>query len=140
MKSMRFCLCLLILGAGLMRAAETTTTLRGKLLVAPGKPAAVETPDHKLVSLDGDESTRQILGDQRLSGFELEAKGHFTGPGRFLIDPIHTRAMLVRQNGRLRMITYFCSTCNIRAYTPGPCACCQRETTLELVDPLKEQP
>jgi hypothetical protein len=25
--------------------------------------------------------------------------------------------------------------CNIRAYTPGPCVCCQRETTLDLIDP-----
>jgi len=87
------------------------------------------------VILDGDEPTRQVLGDRRLNGFEVEAKGRFTAPDRFLIDPIHTRGLLVRQGGKLRMITYWCDTCSIRSYTPGPCVCCQRETTLDLRDP-----
>jgi hypothetical protein len=110
-------------------------TLRGKLVLGNGKPPAVETADHKRVILDGDEPTRQVLGDRRLNGFEVEAKGRFTAPDRFLIDPIHTRGLLVRQGGKLRMITYWCDTCSIRSYTPGPCVCCQRETTLDLRDP-----
>jgi hypothetical protein len=35
------------------------------------------------------------------------------------------------------MITYWCDVCSIRAYTPGPCVCCQQETTLDLRDPDK---
>jgi hypothetical protein len=34
------------------------------------------------------------LGDARMNGFEVEAKGHFTAPGQSLIDPIHARAMM----------------------------------------------
>ena len=76
-----------------------------------------------------------VLGDPRLNGFDVEAKGRFTAPDRFPIDPIHTRALLFRQGGKLRMITYWCDTCSIRSFTPGPCVCCQRETTLDLHDP-----
>jgi hypothetical protein len=110
-------------------------TLRGKLVLRDGKPPVVETAEHKLVTLDGDEPTRKVLGDLRLNGFEVEAKGRFTAPDRFLIDPIHTRSMLVRQDGKLRMVTYWCDICSIRSFTPGPCVCCQRETTLDLRDP-----
>jgi hypothetical protein len=113
----------------------SSVTLRGKLTLHEGKPPAVETADHKLIKLDGDESTRKVLGDQRINGFEVEAKGHYTAKGQFLIDPIHTRSMLVRQQGRLKMVTYWCDVCSIRAYTPGPCVCCQKETTLDLRDP-----
>jgi len=109
--------------------------LRGKLAVRDGQPPALETPEHKLVTLDGDEPTRKVLADPRLNGLDVEAKGRFTAPDRFLIDPIHTRSLQVRQGGKLRMITYWCDTCSIRSFTPGPCVCCQRETTLDLRDP-----
>jgi hypothetical protein len=109
--------------------------VRGKLVLVTGKLPTVETAEHKLVILDGDESTRMVLADRRLNGFEVQAKGRFTAPDRFLIDPIHTHSMLIRQNGKLRMVTYWCDTCSIRSFTPGPCVCCQKETTLELRDP-----
>jgi hypothetical protein len=133
---MRFCLCLLAFAVSALAAdSHPSETLRGKLVLTSGKPPAVETADHKLVILDGDDPTRQVLGDQRLNGFEVEARGHFTAPDRFLIDPIHLRSMLVRQGGKLKMVTYWCDTCSIRSFTPGPCVCCQRETTLDLRDP-----
>ncbi len=133
---MRVCLCLLA-AAVLVFAADPTKseTLNGKLVIVSGQPAALETTANQRVLLDGDEPTREILTDQRLNGFEVQAKGHYTAPGRFLIDPIHTRAMMVRQDGKLKMITYWCEVCGIRAYTPGPCVCCYRETTLDLRDP-----
>jgi hypothetical protein len=134
---MRFCLCLLALTAISALAADSHPgeTLRGKLVLSDGKPPAVETAEHKRVILDGDEPTRKVLGDRRVNGFEVEAKGRFTAPDRFLIDPIHTHSLLVRQGGKLKMITYWCDTCSIRSFTPGPCVCCQRETTLDLRDP-----
>ena len=118
-------------------AADTgeSATVRGKLSVRAGKPASVETPDHQTVQLAGDESTLKVLADGRLNGFEIQAKGKFTAPGRFTIDPIHTRSLLVQEKGRLKLVTYWCDICAIRAFTPGPCACCQRETTLDLRDP-----
>jgi hypothetical protein len=138
---MRLSVCLLaILGAAAVWAADGQPApaggvMRGKLIVHDGQPAEVETAEHKIVKLDGDESTRKVLGDSRLNGFQVEAHGHFTAPDRFLIDPIHTHALLVRQDGKLKLVTYWCDICSIRAYTPGPCVCCQRETTLDLRDP-----
>ena len=130
------CLCLLALASALASAADLSPeTLRGKLIVRAGQPPAVETQDHRRILLDGDAPTRKVLHDERVDGFQMEARGHFTAPDRFTIDPQHTRALLVRDHGRLKMITYWCDVCGIRAYTPGPCVCCQKETTLDLRDP-----
>jgi hypothetical protein len=135
---MRRRLCLLAIAAFCLGAAEPqSVSVRGKLSVGEGRPASVETPDHRLVTLEGDAVTRKVLADDRLNGFEIEAKGHFTAPDRFLVNPSHTHSLLVRQNGRLKLVSYWCDICSIRAYTPGPCVCCQRETTLDLLDPDK---
>src|ERR1022692_2980649 len=122
---MRYCLCLLAAALACLTAAEPhrSVSVRGKLSVHEGAPATVETPDRTLVTLDGDAVTRKVLGDERLNGFEIEARD--------------THSLLVRQNGRLKLISYWCGICSIRAYTPGPCVCCQRETTLDLLDPDK---
>jgi hypothetical protein len=134
---MRFCLCFVAtVAAGL--AASTPPgheTLRGQLDLREGQPPVLETASRQKVVLDGDETTRKVLGDLRVNGFEVEVKGHFTSPGNFLIDASHTHPLLVRKDGHLKLITYWCDLCSIRAYTPGPCACCQRETTLDLRDP-----
>ncbi len=137
---MRSSVCLLaILGAALwaadVKSGPSPEVLRGKLTVRDGQPAQVETAEHKVVILDGDDTTRKVLGDKRLDGFQVEAHGHFTAPDHFRIDDSYTHSFLVRQNGRLKMVTYWCDVCSIRAYTPGPCVCCQRETTLDLRDP-----
>jgi hypothetical protein len=132
---MRYCLCALVLSLGaLFAAVPPPEILRGKLTIHEGRPASLETADHKTVLLDGDETTSSVLTDSRLDGFDVQARGHFTSPGHFLIDPSHTHSLLVRKDGHLKLITYFCGLCNIRAYTPGPCVCCQQETTLDLVD------
>ena len=129
--------CLLGLLAGSLFAADLSpgTTLRGKLSIREGQPATLETADHQVIALEGDETTSKLLGDTRLSGFEVEARGRFLSPGRFRIDPSHTHSLMVRKDGHLKLITYWCDVCSIRAYTPGPCVCCQRETTLDLRDP-----
>ena len=75
-----------------------------------------------------------MLHDPRVNGFEVAARGHFTAPDKFLIDPQHTRALVVMDGGKPKMITYWCGVCSIRAYVPGPCVCCQKDTDLELRD------
>jgi hypothetical protein len=135
---MRWSVCLLAIVGSIVWAADgkpPAEVVHGKLMVHDGQPAQVETTEHKTIVLDGDDDTRKILGDTRLNGFQVEVHGHFTAPDHFLIDPIHTHALLVRQEGRLKLVTYWCDICSIRAYTPGPCVCCQRETTLDLRDP-----
>lgn len=135
-------LCLLSLASACLAeapspgAAENAAEnkIRGKLTRRDGLPPAIELPDHRLVAVDGDEPTRGILNDKRLAGADLEAAGHFTGPGNFVVDPIHTKALHVYKDGKRRSISYWCSTCSIRTYTPGNCVCCQQETELDLQD------
>src|SRR5579862_6873018 len=112
-----------------------STKVRGKLRQRDGQSPALETADHKMVTLDGDEAAIKTLKDARLNGFDLEVTGHFTAPDHFLIDPNHARTALVRKDGKLKMITYWCDVCSIRSYEPGPCWCCQQETVLQLRDP-----
>ena len=128
-----------MLAGAVLWAADTPggATVSGKLILRPGSPAVVETADRRQITLEGDASTSKVLADQRLNGYEVEARGRFTAPDHFLIDPFHTHGLMARQDGKLKLITYYCSVCNIRAYTPGPCVCCQRETTLELRDPAE---
>jgi hypothetical protein len=131
---MRLCLCLVALALVPLLAAEKTETIEGKLIVRGADTPSIETADHKRIELDGDQPTRKVLRDERLHGFEVQATGHFTAPGKFLVDPQYKRALLVHQHEKLKMITYWCEVCGIRAYTPGPCVCCQGETELDLRD------
>jgi hypothetical protein len=134
MTAMRLFLCLLAFAAITLSAAEKTETIEGKLIVRAGSPSVLETTDHKQVELDGDTETRKVLRDQRLNGMDIHATGHFTAPGKFQLDPQHKRALTVHQHEKEQMITYWCEVCGIRAYSPGPCVCCQAETELQLRD------
>lgn len=136
MKTMRRRLFLQAMAAATCLAAESDSgVLRGKLVVREGKPTTALTPDGQSIDLDADEPSQKVLGDKRLNGFEFEARGKFATPSRFTLNPAHTRPLLVRDKGELRLVTYWCEICSIRAYTPGPCACCQRYTDLDLRDP-----
>ncbi len=134
---MRLCLCLVLFAAAVCAADSLPShqVLNGKLDLHEGKPPILLTTDHKRVVLEGDETESKVLADMRVNGFDVQVTGHFTAEGHFLIDPAHHHPLLVRQNGHLKLITYWCEVCSIRAYTPGPCACCQKETALDLRDP-----
>ena len=126
------------LAVGCLAAAPKSAqseTVRGKLKQRGEQGPALETSDHGLVTLDGDEAAIKTLRDKRVDGFALEVTGHFTSPGHFQIDANHARSVLVRKDGKLKMITYWCDVCSIRSYEPGPCWCCQAETVLQLRDP-----
>ena len=131
MEAMRYCLCVLVLAL----CAHAGEVLNGRLKVLPNQPAALETADHKTIQLSGDETTRKVLGDPRVNGFDVQVRGHFVSSGKFEIDPSHEHSLLVHSEGKLKLITYWCDVCSIRDYTPGPCRCCQKELTLELHDP-----
>jgi hypothetical protein len=134
MTAMRLFLCLLAFAAITLSAAEKSETIEGKLIVRGGSLSVLETADHKQIELDGDTETRKVLRDQRLNGMDIHATGHFTAPGKFQLDPQHKRALTVHQHEKEQMITYWCEVCGIRAYSPGPCVCCQAETELQLRD------
>ena len=127
------------LAAACFAEGSRPASIKGTLVQRPGKPPAIETADHHVISLEGDEPTQSVLQDKRLAGFDLEVRGHFTAPDQFQVDPFHTQAMFVHRGGHIKVITYWCDTCSIRTYTPGPCWCCQKETILDLRDPDQDR-
>lgn len=106
--------------------------MRGKLVQRENQTPAIETAEHKVIVLEGDESTEHVLHDKRLAGLELEVRGHFSAADHFQVDPFHTHAIHVMKDGKRFLVTYWCDVCSIRQYEPGPCWCCQRETALSL--------
>jgi len=129
------CLGLLVAAAWAADSLPSHQTLNGKLDIRQGKPPVLVTTDRKRIVLEGDDTESEVLADARVNGFEVQVTGHFTPEGHFLIDPAHHHPLLVRKDGHLKLITYWCDVCSIRAFTPGPCACCQKETALDLRDP-----
>ena len=136
MRSRRWLL-LTIFGAVAFAEAPSTTSIRGKLIVQDGKPA-LDLGAKKRIPLDGDGPTLGVLNDKRLAGADMEATGHFAGLGLFVVDPIHTKALHVYHEGKRHTISYWCATCSIRTYSPGPCWCCQEDTALDFQDAGKE--
>lgn len=122
----------------LCTAAAPTATIRGKLRQPSGKTPSLEMKDGKQIQLSGDKDTTAVLKDKRLAGFDMELKGHFDKPEQFVVDPIYTKAMHVHKNGKSLFVTYWCDVCSIRTYTPGICACCQRDTDLDLREKILE--
>jgi hypothetical protein len=91
----------------------------------------------QLTLLSGDEDTVGVLKDARLIGSDFEVAGQSTEPGKFQINPIHTRALFTYKKGHRWMVTYWCEVCAIRTYTPGICWCCREDTALDLIEPDK---
>jgi hypothetical protein len=108
-----------------------TASVRGKLVKGP----ALQTKDGKQVLLSGDDPTMLVLRDPRLANADFETAGHYSDPQHFDVDPIHTHALFVYQNGKKLMVTYWCDVCYIRTFAPGKCWCCQGDTKLDPVDP-----
>lgn len=128
----RLALATLFLAMCAMATTVPGISVRGKLTRTPEKQPALDPGDHKLISLKGDEATIGVLNDERLTGTDFEAVGHFESPGHFMIDPITSRSLFVHKNGKRLMVTYWCDVCYIRTYTPGKCVCCQKWTDLDL--------
>jgi hypothetical protein len=118
-------------------ADSAPAVIAGSLTLREGRAPALALENRKLVELDGDPDTRGVLNDKRLAGALLRLRGRYVSPDKFMVDPIHTRAMHVHRNGKDLLITYWCDVCSIRTYTPGKCWCCQQETELDLREPDK---
>jgi hypothetical protein len=113
--------------------AEVQASLRGKLVQREGQAPAIETADHKMVAAEGEPETLAVLNDKGLAGSDIELFGHYPGPDRFVVGPFYTsKSIVVHKDGKRFTVSYWCPICSIRAYTPGKCVCCQRETQLDL--------
>ena len=130
---MRWVPLLAILSAAVCLAAQPQATLRGKLVQPEGKPPAIQTVGNKLVSLDGEPESLEVLSDERLAGSDMELLGHYAAPDRFVVGSFYTsQSIIVHKGGKRYTISYWCPVCSIRAYTPGKCVCCHQETHLDL--------
>jgi hypothetical protein len=116
-------------------AEEGGRRARGTLVDGPAGRPALKTGDGKLILPSGDRPTEGVLHDKRLLGSDMELVGHFEAPDRFVVDPIHLRAIFVYKEGKRLMVTYWCDLCSLRYYTPGDCWCCQQPTKLDLREP-----
>jgi len=73
------------------------------------------------------------LGDERLRNREVRLEGTRLPDGSFKVEQL-----LTVHNGKLFRVRYFCEVCNIEAYEPGICVCCQQPTELQEI-PLAEK-
>jgi hypothetical protein len=115
--------------------AQGQDRLRGRLIQDDTRPPALRLPDGSETVLHGDRDTVGVLRDERLKNEDFEAAGTRRPDGSFDIDPIHLKAMFVHRGGRRLVVTYWCTICSIRTFTPGKCVCCQEETDFDPRDP-----
>ena len=130
---------MLVIPLALAGSEDKVETIRGRLVMEPSGPPRLKVGAGELVLLEADEASTAVLRDPRVIREEFEATGHFTGPGRFRIDPIYRKAMFVIRDGQPLVITYWCEVCAIRTYSPGKCQCCQEETELDPRAPALER-
>lgn len=119
-------------------AAGGRATISGRLQTSGTGPVLLKTQDGRLITLEGDVSTKAVLSDPRVIKEQFEAIGEWKSPEAFLIDPIHRKALFIRRGSQLLVITYWCEVCAIRTYAPGRCQCCQEDTALDPRDPAVE--
>ncbi|MEZ5400229.1 MAG: hypothetical protein R2729_11215 [Bryobacteraceae bacterium] len=119
------------LAGSVVYAEPESASIRGKL-EQTGDGAVLVLADGKRVRLTGDAATIGVVMDKRLAGAGFEANGRFVASDLFRIEPIHKRNMFVHKDGRKLQISYWCSVCSIRTWSPGVCMCCQDETALDL--------
>ena len=119
-------------------AAGGRATVTGRLQQSGSGPVLLKAGDGRLITLEGDVSTKAVLRDPRVIREQFEAVGEWKSPETFLIDPIHKKALFIRRNGQLLVVTYWCEVCAIRTYAPGRCQCCQEDTALDPRDPSLE--
>jgi hypothetical protein len=111
-------------------AAEPAISVRGRL--EPGEQPILILGGGRQIQLHGDDATMGVLADERLKDTDFEVLGHWSASDRFEAGLITSRSLFVHKDGKSLMITYWCSVCSIRTYTPGPCVCCRKYTDLDL--------
>jgi rubrerythrin len=78
--------------------------------------------DAKLYGFDPADSSTAVFTDARVRARDLQVTARLNAKKRLELIKVQS----IRE-GKLYDIYYFCEICNIRAYVPGPCPCCQNE-------------
>jgi hypothetical protein len=90
----------------------------------PDEPAggwALRTGDGVLHRLSPTDPRVVMLTDKRVRSRELQITAWQDEDGELAI--VHLYSVI---DGQLHEPYYYCETCSIRSYTPGPCWCCQK--------------
>jgi hypothetical protein len=88
---------------------------------APAGGWALRTGDGILHRLSPADPRVVMLTDRRVRARELQITAWQDEDGQLAIVHLYTVI-----DGRLHEPYYYCTTCSIRAYTPGLCWCCQK--------------
>ena len=106
--------------------APAPVAATGKLVSLPDKAVALKAGGKEIRLSSKDEYITAILADERLLGKELRAEGRWEEKDRRLeVHKLHTV-----HHGKRHEIHYYCEICNIWAWKPGPCVCCQQPVEL----------
>lgn len=100
---------------------SNSQAITGKLLHVRGRGPILKSGDREYRLASSDEAILEALEDARLANRELRLEGQFKGNDVFEVAKLYT----VR-DGKLHRVVYFCQVCNITAYRPGDCYCCQK--------------
>lgn len=115
--------------------APAPVEIRGTLVALADQAVALRSGGKEIRLAGKDERIKAILGDERLLGKELEATGHWLEKDRKLeVQELHSL-----RRGKRHEIMYFCEICNIWAFQPGPCVCCQEPVELRELLPEEAQ-
>jgi len=101
--------------------AAHAPTWQGTLQQTAGAAPKLHTATHDYVLTGQADYTLHTLEDSHLAGATLKVHGRVLPDGRLEV----ARFFVVRA-GKLYKVRYFCETCNIVVYEPGPCPCCQQ--------------
>ncbi len=88
----------------------------------PGSELVFRTEDGRRFSLSEKDPRKAIFEDGRVRNELLRITARQDEEGRLALLLVHTL-----KNGRMYLPHYFCQVCNITAFAPGPCWCCQAE-------------
>ncbi len=109
---------------------QGTATLQGTLEFAKDGTPMLRTADGEVALGSGSKPLSDTLKDTRLSGRTLKVVGRTGKNSSFDVNEF----FVVRGENLYRII-YYCEVCNITAFSPGNCVCCQRPTAPVEVSP-----
>lgn len=101
-------------------AADQNISVQGTVIITQGKARLVRPKEKDAFLTSSDPLTAAIFQDSRISGKDMKLEGKFLPDGSFEIKQFH----IVHGDSLYRLI-YFCEVCNIHAFSPGDCVCCQ---------------
>lgn len=105
---------------------KPVVTLQGKLVIEPGSVPALRAKGKETRLGAVKTYYYHTLQDPRLLNREIRVEGDWAADGTLMVSKFYTV-----KNGKLYRIRYFCEVCNIEAYEPGNCECCQQPTELQ---------